>query len=360
MAAVRATGVGCTSKYENSRTKNKFPIPPRAKPCEHLTLCFHNLSAAYLHIERWLRKSLIWIWTRLSPGAARAPAHTLRPGRRSSASACCGRWFMFGAHSRASRRNKSSPYGQRGGAGSGSGMKRRDGWSFLALTRACCAGAKLYVGNLAFSTSWQALKDHMRKVGPVVRVDIMENADGRSKVGIVLLVVVVDAGTTRLTRVVATPCRALGTNGGGRVGGSIAAGCDACLCARIVEFANANAARKAISQLNGTTLDGRDIVVREVRGWSNRGMRCDDLTHGYSCCRIEMLRKPSRKWHHVQRAQLVLPRLLLFRLGALPRAQCACSWATYVWLSVRCMFARRPNEAHLPLFSSIGAFSGLT
>jgi len=37
------------------------------------------------------------------------------------------------------------------------------------------------VGNLSFQTSWQKLKDFMRKIGKVERVDIFENRSGESK-----------------------------------------------------------------------------------------------------------------------------------------------------------------------------------
>ena len=40
---------------------------------------------------------------------------------------------------------------------------------------------RVFVGNLSFQTSWQKLKDYMRKVGKVERVDIFENRSGESK-----------------------------------------------------------------------------------------------------------------------------------------------------------------------------------
>jgi hypothetical protein len=36
--------------------------------------------------------------------------------------------------------------------------------------------------------AWQDLKDHMRKVGNVVHADVLEDHEGRSKVGFVLCV----------------------------------------------------------------------------------------------------------------------------------------------------------------------------
>mmetsp|Transcript_103673 Transcript_103673/g.278650 ORF Transcript_103673/g.278650 Transcript_103673/m.278650 type:complete len:196 (-) Transcript_103673:144-731(-) len=42
-------------------------------------------------------------------------------------------------------------------------------------------GRVLYVGNLPFRTSWQDLKDVFKEYGQVIRVDIAEDWDGRSK-----------------------------------------------------------------------------------------------------------------------------------------------------------------------------------
>ena len=41
---------------------------------------------------------------------------------------------------------------------------------------------KVYVGNVSYDTTWQSLKEHMRRAGPVVRADVVMGADGRSKV----------------------------------------------------------------------------------------------------------------------------------------------------------------------------------
>lgn len=43
-------------------------------------------------------------------------------------------------------------------------------------------GNRIYVGNLAWTVEWQELKDHMRTVGKVVHADVLQDADGRSKV----------------------------------------------------------------------------------------------------------------------------------------------------------------------------------
>ncbi|EER17762.1 hypothetical protein Pmar_PMAR023692 [Perkinsus marinus ATCC 50983] len=39
----------------------------------------------------------------------------------------------------------------------------------------------VYVGNLDWTTTEDELGDHMKKVGPVVSVDIMTRNDGKSK-----------------------------------------------------------------------------------------------------------------------------------------------------------------------------------
>lgn len=42
-------------------------------------------------------------------------------------------------------------------------------------------GLSVYVGNLAYETSWQDLKDHMRAAGNVDKADVLKGDDGRSK-----------------------------------------------------------------------------------------------------------------------------------------------------------------------------------
>mmetsp|Transcript_25769 Transcript_25769/g.60412 ORF Transcript_25769/g.60412 Transcript_25769/m.60412 type:complete len:482 (+) Transcript_25769:186-1631(+) len=84
---------------------------------------------------------------------------------------------------------------------------------------------RVYVGNLAWEVSWQDLKDLMKTLNhEVVRVDIMQTSDGRSK------------------------------------------GCG------IVEFATAQGAAEAVLTLNDTELAGRRIFVREDRENSNSGI----------------------------------------------------------------------------------------
>lgn len=72
----------------------------------------------------------------------------------------------------------------------------------------------VFVGNLAFETSWQDLKDFMRQAGNVAKADIMKGPDGRSK------------------------------------------GCG------VVCFENARDAKYAITTLNSSMLDGREIFVQ--------------------------------------------------------------------------------------------------
>ena len=75
----------------------------------------------------------------------------------------------------------------------------------------------MYVGNLAWETSWQDLKDHFRQAGEVTHADVMIGADGRSK------------------------------------------GCG------LVTFANAHDAARAITTLHDTVVHNRAIFVREDR-----------------------------------------------------------------------------------------------
>ncbi|EAN31411.2 RNA recognition motif family protein [Theileria parva strain Muguga] len=76
---------------------------------------------------------------------------------------------------------------------------------------------RVYVGNLSWKVRWQDLKDHMKQVGDVLRADIIEDYDGKSK------------------------------------------GCG------IVEFADEDSASRAIAELNDTMILDRQIFVREDR-----------------------------------------------------------------------------------------------
>lgn len=81
----------------------------------------------------------------------------------------------------------------------------------------------VYVGNLAYETSWQDLKDHMRGAGNVDQANILQQEDGTSK------------------------------------------GCG------IVVYQNARDASRAIRELQGTMVHGRPIFVREDREQGGRG-----------------------------------------------------------------------------------------
>lgn len=78
-------------------------------------------------------------------------------------------------------------------------------------------GTSVYVGNLAYETSWQDLKDHMRQAGNVDQANIIMQDDGRSK------------------------------------------GCG------IVVYQNPRDAARAIRELQNSELHGRPIFVREDR-----------------------------------------------------------------------------------------------
>lgn len=82
---------------------------------------------------------------------------------------------------------------------------------------------RVYVGNLAWSVSWQDLKDHMRDAGDVQYSKILTDREGRSK------------------------------------------GCG------IVEFSTVEGAADAIEKLTDTELKGRKIFVREDREDGKRG-----------------------------------------------------------------------------------------
>lgn len=76
---------------------------------------------------------------------------------------------------------------------------------------------RVYVGNLSWRVRWQDLKDHMKQAGEVVRADVFEDFQGKSK------------------------------------------GCG------IVQYENAEGAQKAIKELTDSELFDRLIFVREDR-----------------------------------------------------------------------------------------------
>ena len=85
-------------------------------------------------------------------------------------------------------------------------------------------GNRLYVGNLAFSTTDEALRDAFAEFGEIVEVELMiERETGRSR-GFAF-----------------------------------------------VEMATAEAAKAAIEQMNGANLDGRSLRVNEAEDRPERG-----------------------------------------------------------------------------------------
>eukprot|EP00923_Selenidium_pygospionis_P005275 GHVN01008861.1.p1 GENE.GHVN01008861.1~~GHVN01008861.1.p1 ORF type:complete len:179 (+),score=36.48 GHVN01008861.1:1908-2444(+) len=79
-------------------------------------------------------------------------------------------------------------------------------------------GRQIFVGNLAWKTSWQDLKDLFRPIAPALRADVYQDADGRSK------------------------------------------GCGTVL------FDDTRAAEKAVAEFDNYHLHGRDITVRLDNG----------------------------------------------------------------------------------------------
>ena len=82
---------------------------------------------------------------------------------------------------------------------------------------------RVFIGNLSYETSWQDLKDFMRRAGTVARADILTGPDGRSK------------------------------------------GCG------IVEYAYKKDAKRALRELNEEDLNGRTIYLQEDRPRDDRG-----------------------------------------------------------------------------------------
>lgn len=107
-----------------------------------------------------------------------------------------------------------------GGGGSGGG-----GAGAGASGGSSRQSASVYVGNLAFETSWQDLKDHMRGAGNVDQANILTGEDGRSK------------------------------------------GCG------IVLYQRPQDAQRAIRELHNSELHGRPILVREDREQGSSGGR---------------------------------------------------------------------------------------
>ncbi|KAL1496661.1 hypothetical protein AB1Y20_014261 [Prymnesium parvum] len=133
-------------------------------------------------------------------------------------------------------RPRAAPYSRKGGAARDEAapegtLERRGRGTFQYGKGAAKGGGggggggggkdvSLYVGNLAFSVTWQQLKEHLASAGDVRRVDVATRADGRSR------------GFA------------------------------------IVQFATAAEARNAIRLYNETELEGRLLTVRGDDGSS--------------------------------------------------------------------------------------------
>eukprot|EP00930_Biecheleria_cincta_P075843 TRINITY_DN63048_c0_g1_i1.p2 TRINITY_DN63048_c0_g1~~TRINITY_DN63048_c0_g1_i1.p2 ORF type:complete len:323 (+),score=64.82 TRINITY_DN63048_c0_g1_i1:44-1012(+) len=103
-----------------------------------------------------------------------------------------------------------------GGARERSRSRQRSSWNSNGRSG---GGRRVFVGNLAFSVSWQDLKDHMREAGDVTFCEVLK-----------------ESGTK------------FGSKG----------------CA-IVEYSTAREAKRAIRRMTDTELKGRVIFVREDR-----------------------------------------------------------------------------------------------
>ena len=116
--------------------------------------------------------------------------------------------------------------GKGSGSGGGSGAQKRNANAHGTRQE----GFPVYVGNLPWSISWRELKDHMSTAGNVLFCDVKTGDDGRS--------------------------RGFG----------------------ICKFATQRDAMNAVNNLNGTDLEGREIVVRldgERGGGKGKGAGSD-------------------------------------------------------------------------------------
>lgn len=121
-------------------------------------------------------------------------------------------------------------------------------------------GNRIYVGNLAWTVEWQELKDYMRTVGKVVHADVLQDADGRSKVSSGI-----KRSSSSSLKLIYFCLRWFPTLFFNRscimfrVRESFPQGCG------IVEYEDSRSANRAIRELNNTPLGGRPIFVREDR-----------------------------------------------------------------------------------------------
>eukprot|EP01126_Amoeba_proteus_P014176 TRINITY_DN1614_c0_g2_i3.p1 TRINITY_DN1614_c0_g2~~TRINITY_DN1614_c0_g2_i3.p1 ORF type:complete len:210 (+),score=48.54 TRINITY_DN1614_c0_g2_i3:294-923(+) len=107
--------------------------------------------------------------------------------------------------------------GYAGGPAYGGFRGGYSGYGNRPPTRFDDSGRRLYVSNLPFSSTWQQLKDTFAEIGSIVRADILQTPDGRSR-------------------------------GSG-----------------VVIYESKESAQIAITRFNGHNFDGRQISVREDR-----------------------------------------------------------------------------------------------
>ena len=174
------------------------------------------------------------------------------------------------------------------------------------------------MGNLAWTVSWQDLKDHCRTIGPVTHADVMQESDGRSKgCGLVTFQNPRDADRAiqelhdselHERKIFVREDREAGGGGGGGGGGAAATSAvyvgnlswqtswqdlkDHCKQAGavlhadvameedgrskgygLVQFGSARDAAKAIAALHDTELNGRKIFMREDREAGGSGCK---------------------------------------------------------------------------------------
>lgn len=125
-------------------------------------------------------------------------------------------------------RETSGGGGRGGGSGGGGGGYYGGGANSTSV----------YVGNLAYETSWQDLKDHMRQAGNVDQANVLQSEDGRSK------------------------------------------GCG------IVIYQSVRDASRAIRELQNSVLHGRPIFVREDREQGGGGRRGGGGGGGSAACQL--------------------------------------------------------------------------
>jgi len=97
-------------------------------------------------------------------------------------------------------------------------MELRNNEEEIKHVRDTASVRKVYVGQLAWGTTWQDLKDHFKRIGTVTRADVVLEADGRRSKGY-----------------------------------------------GFVEFEDSDDASRAVTELHESELMGRRILVRECK-----------------------------------------------------------------------------------------------